>query len=46
MGALERLADLAEAEGDLQAAVESTRRALRHDRLREAGHLDGWPDFH
>ena len=38
VGALDRLADLAEAEGDMAAAIEWTRRALRHDRLREAGH--------
>ncbi len=38
VGALERLAALAEAEGDMAAAIEWTRRALRHDRLREAGH--------
>jgi DNA-binding SARP family transcriptional activator len=38
VGALERLADLAEREGDMAGAVEWTRRALRHDRLREAGH--------
>ncbi len=38
VGALDRLAELAEAEGDMAAAIEWTRRALRHDRLREAGH--------
>ncbi len=38
VGALDRLADLAEADGDGPAAIEWTRRALRHDRLREAGH--------
>ena len=38
VGALDRLAELAEAEGDMVAAIEWTRRALRHDRLREAGH--------
>jgi DNA-binding SARP family transcriptional activator len=38
VGALDRLADLAEADGDAPAAIEWTRRALRHDRLREAGH--------
>jgi DNA-binding SARP family transcriptional activator len=38
VGALERLAELAEAQGDAGAAVEWTRRALRHDRLREASH--------
>jgi len=38
VGALERLAELAEAQGDAAAAVEWTRRALRLDRLREAGH--------
>ena len=35
---LDRLADLAERDGDLPAAIEWTRRGLRHDRLREAGH--------
>ena len=38
VGALDRLAELAEADGDLAAAIEWTRRGLRHDRLREAGH--------
>jgi DNA-binding SARP family transcriptional activator len=38
VGALERLAQEAEDAGDLAAAIEWTRRALRHDRLREAGH--------
>ncbi|HSJ73876.1 MAG TPA: BTAD domain-containing putative transcriptional regulator, partial [Miltoncostaeaceae bacterium] len=38
VGALDRLAGIAEADGDLPAAIEWTRRALRHDRLREAGH--------
>ncbi len=38
VGALERLAELSEADGDLPAAIEWTRRALRQDRLREAGH--------
>ncbi|MEZ0283615.1 MAG: BTAD domain-containing putative transcriptional regulator, partial [Thermoleophilia bacterium] len=38
VAALDRLAELAEADGDAPAAIEWTRRALRHDRLREAGH--------
>ena len=38
VAALDRLAELAEADGDLAAAIEWTRRGLRHDRLREAGH--------